>query len=379
MVLDSWYRPSGISSGWLNLNHMLLLSFVIFKLIHLSRNWLPIWDVSSYAFVLAFSCWFGFVTYRWLKRHPLASTIASYKKAVLISGCDSDLGNILARRLAHRGFRVLAGCSDPESPQAMKLQSISRVDVLSLDVTNQNSLDDTFRLVEMKLEESENDLWAVVALENLMEIGEMEWLPVDKMQRMLNVNVMGSVRMVKTFLRLLRKSRGRVVISSSAFGDAPFPGLVGYSVSQAAVSSLGRGLKRELAQWDIDVSVVQPSLYDTGLSRIAERKTSFMREDLLELPEQLRGDYGHDYFIGFWNAMNRFVTDNANPRCEEAVSELVRAITTVWPETLYRAGSWRQVLFHNLLDYLPLELADFSMELLIKNQIEPEAVVAPAN
>lgn len=86
MVLDSWCRPSGISIGWLNLKHMLLLSFVTFKFIAWTRDWLPIWNISSYLFVLAFSYWFGFVTYRWLKRNFLGLTIASYRKAVLITG-----------------------------------------------------------------------------------------------------------------------------------------------------------------------------------------------------------------------------------------------------------------------------------------------------
>ena len=86
MVLDSWCRPSGISIGWLNLKHMLLLSFITFKLLHWTRNFLPIWNISSYIFMLAASYWFGFIVYRWLKRNYLAFTIASYKKAVLITG-----------------------------------------------------------------------------------------------------------------------------------------------------------------------------------------------------------------------------------------------------------------------------------------------------
>ena len=72
--------------GWFNLKSMLLLSFLTFKLIEWSSAWLPIWDVLSYIMILAASYWFGFVAYRWLKRDYLALTIASYRKAVLITG-----------------------------------------------------------------------------------------------------------------------------------------------------------------------------------------------------------------------------------------------------------------------------------------------------
>ena len=63
----------------------------------------------------------------------------------------------------------------------------------------------------------------------------------------------------------------------------------------------------------------------------------------------------------------------------QAVFKLYQAITTVWPETHYRAGSWRQILFYNLLDYVPTEVADVCFELLLSNQIEPDAVMVPSN
>lgn len=72
--------------GWFNLKSMLLLSFLTFKLIEWSSYWLPIWDMISYVLILGASYWFGFVAYRWLKRDYLALKIASYRKAVLITG-----------------------------------------------------------------------------------------------------------------------------------------------------------------------------------------------------------------------------------------------------------------------------------------------------
>lgn len=151
----------------------------------------------------------------------------------------------------------MAGCLDPESPDATKLRSIPQVNVFGLDVTKQESLDHALEQVESILQESQNgwsndssressckfymqvlgmpsckripvpiltcrfapDLWAVVCNAGLCEIGEVEWMGLDKMQQMLDVNVMGSVRTVKTFAPLLRRSKGRVVLCSSVFGE----------------------------------------------------------------------------------------------------------------------------------------------------------------
>ena len=118
-------------------------------------------------------------------------------------------------------------------------------------------------------------------------------------------------------------------------------------MSKAAVASLGEGLKRELQTWDVDVCTVQPVLYEyvqiwcmlerlestfqefayqykpnrsllrTGLLRLSEVKSKFFDKDINALPENLKQDYGHEYFIGFWNMMSKFVRENANPQPEQ--------------------------------------------------------------
>ena len=86
MVLESWRRPSGGNMHWFNMKHTLLLSFVTYKLLEWSSIMVPIWSMLAYILVLASCYWFGFVACRWLKRYKLAFTVASYKKAVIITG-----------------------------------------------------------------------------------------------------------------------------------------------------------------------------------------------------------------------------------------------------------------------------------------------------
>ena len=49
-------------------------------------------------------------------------------------------------------------------------------------------------------------------------MGEIELVPLDLIQQHLDVNVTGTIKMCKTFLPLLRNSRGRVVNISSVMG-----------------------------------------------------------------------------------------------------------------------------------------------------------------
>lgn len=94
MVLDAWRRPSGDSMSWFNMKSYLLLSFVLFKLLDCSRaTFLPLWDLVSYVLMLGACYWIGFLTYRYLKRYNFAFQVASYKKAVLITGIRRGFNN----------------------------------------------------------------------------------------------------------------------------------------------------------------------------------------------------------------------------------------------------------------------------------------------
>nr|CAD7445228.1 unnamed protein product [Timema bartmani] len=62
-------------------------------------------------------------------------------------------------------------------------------------------------------------LWAVVNNAGIGSYGEVEWSPLDLYLRMFQVNALGTVRMTKTFLPLVRECRGRVVCVASLAGN----------------------------------------------------------------------------------------------------------------------------------------------------------------
>ncbi|PIK51435.1 Estradiol 17-beta-dehydrogenase 2 [Apostichopus japonicus] len=71
-------------------------------------------------------------------------------KAVLITGCDTGLGNALARTLDSIGFRVFAACLKANSPGADSLKSncSEKLTVIQLDVTKDDDVEAARRVVE---------------------------------------------------------------------------------------------------------------------------------------------------------------------------------------------------------------------------------------
>jgi NAD(P)-dependent dehydrogenase (short-subunit alcohol dehydrogenase family) len=88
-------------------------------------------------------------------------------------------------------------------------------------------------------------------------------LDVNGYQAVMDVNVRAPVLFAKAAIPHLAEG-GRIVTVGSALGErVPFPGITLYAMSKAALTSLTRGLSRELGPAGITVNLVQPGATDT--------------------------------------------------------------------------------------------------------------------
>lgn len=85
--------------------------------------------------------------------------------------------------------------------------------------------------------------------------------------KVLDVNLMGTVHMVKAFLPLLlERPEAHLANVSSMGGFFPFPGQTVYGASKAAVKLLTEGLYAELLDTPVSVSVIMPGAVNTAIS-----------------------------------------------------------------------------------------------------------------
>jgi short-subunit dehydrogenase len=86
-------------------------------------------------------------------------------------------------------------------------------------------------------------------------------------QRVLDVNLMGTVHMVKAFLPLLlERPEAHLANVSSMGGFFPFPGQTMYGASKAAVKLLTEGLYAELLDTGVRVTAIMPGAVATGIA-----------------------------------------------------------------------------------------------------------------
>ncbi|XP_067119790.1 estradiol 17-beta-dehydrogenase 2-like [Centruroides vittatus] len=286
-----------------------------------------------YLFVLSVVLYFGYIIYKSYQQ-PLSSK----NKAVFITGCDTGFGHLFAQRMAERNYRVFAGCLFPEGDGANKLKAFSsKIEIVPLDVTNEQSVKDAAKTVEISLK-VDDVLWGVVNNAGIAHWGELEWTPMETILKLFNVNVFGMVRVTQEFLPLLRKSEGRIVNLTSMAGVIRTPTMVPYCMSKSAASTFSDGIRLEMKKWNIKVINVQPFFYSTPLTSNESMLLS-MKHSWKNANPKNTSALGEKYMQTFVENCSFVVNLLKCNRVEDVIWCLEDAITSPAPNLYYRPGN----------------------------------------
>jgi NAD(P)-dependent dehydrogenase (short-subunit alcohol dehydrogenase family) len=101
----------------------------------------------------------------------------------------------------------------------------------------------------------------------ILESGTIESTSLEGWDRTMEINVRSLFDLTRLALPHLTASRGTVINLSSVAGIRPYPGILAYCVSKAAVDQMTRCLSLELAPRGIRVNAVNPGVVLTDLHR----------------------------------------------------------------------------------------------------------------
>jgi NAD(P)-dependent dehydrogenase (short-subunit alcohol dehydrogenase family) len=196
--------------------------------------------------------------------------MAAQRRAVLVTGASTGIGRATALRLDGAGMRVFAGVRREQDAAGLRSERPGITPVL-LDVTDETALRDAVRAVETEVGDAGLD--GLVNNAGISGGAPAEFMPLDELRRILEVNVVGVVATTQAFLPLVRRARGRIVCIGSIGGRFSVPFLSAYSMSKASVSALCDALRGELRPWGIQVSLVEPGsiktpIWDKGLNEL---------------------------------------------------------------------------------------------------------------
>jgi NAD(P)-dependent dehydrogenase (short-subunit alcohol dehydrogenase family) len=110
-----------------------------------------------------------------------------------------------------------------------------------------------------------DELDALVDNAGIAVAAPLEFLPPNELQRQLDVNVVGQLRVLQAFLPALRRRQGRVVLMGSIGGRSALPFLGAYAMSKFALEAMADALRVELAPFGMHVAIIEPGTIATAI------------------------------------------------------------------------------------------------------------------
>lgn len=189
------------------------------------------------------------------------------EKTMVVTGGGSGIGEQLVLELLQRGANVAAVDLRQESLDALA----KKADVgprLSLHLAN---VADRERIAALPDEVIAHH-GAVHGLINnagiIQPFVHLKDLEYDVIQRVLDVNLMGTLYAVKAFVpHFLQQPEAHIANVSSMGGFLPVPGQTVYGAAKAAVKLMSEGLYAELLDTNVGVSVVMPGAIATNITQ----------------------------------------------------------------------------------------------------------------
>lgn len=181
--------------------------------------------------------------------------------SVLITGASSGIGEDAALYLNELGYTVFAGVRRTEDGERVRRKA-ARPDAFHhvlLDVTDDAQVagarDEVARLLE-----PERGLTALISNAGIAALSgdvSCEGCPIEIQQRVMDVNFFGAVRVVQTFLPLVRAARGTIVFNSALMAHTVLPFNGGYAASKCALEGWADSLRREVAPLGVRVALIE--------------------------------------------------------------------------------------------------------------------------
>eukprot|EP01116_Phalansterium_solitarium_P003710 TRINITY_DN14533_c0_g1_i1.p1 TRINITY_DN14533_c0_g1~~TRINITY_DN14533_c0_g1_i1.p1 ORF type:complete len:320 (-),score=89.82 TRINITY_DN14533_c0_g1_i1:158-1117(-) len=196
--------------------------------------------------------------------------INSDGKAVFVTGAASGLGKAIVELLLEKGCFVFAADINLSALERL-WGGNANVRVLKVDVTKQADVDAARRVVD----QAGRGLYGVV---NSAGIGiypggalnvarsVLEWDIDSQVRPVIDINLLGTMRVNSAFFEPIVQSKGCVVNIASLAGRVASAGLGAYVASKFGVAGYSGTIRKELAHYGTRVLCIEPSWIRTNMT-----------------------------------------------------------------------------------------------------------------
>ena len=187
-------------------------------------------------------------------------------KVIVITGAGSGMGRELALLLLSKGARVAGIDLAPSSLEETARLAGSYKEQFGgfvADIANKSAVEALPEQVITRFGAVDGIINNAGIIQPFRKLNDLDYATIE---RVLNVNLLGTLFCTKTFLpHLLQRPRSHIVNISSMGGFVPVPGQTIYGATKAAVKLLSEGLASELIGTNVRVTAVFPGAVATNI------------------------------------------------------------------------------------------------------------------
>ncbi len=195
----------------------------------------------------------------------------STKKVWFVTGASRGLGFTLVKKLLSEGYHVAATSRSAGS----LIKTIGNVSdtflPVEMDVTDDNNVSE----VMAKTVDHFGRIDMVVNNAGFGQTGTLEELSDEEVKNSFNVNVFGSLNVIRHATPFLRQQRSGHIFNISSIGGyiGSFPGFGVYCSTKFAVAGFTEALAEEMKGFDVHITLVYPGYFRTGFLSKGSVKT----------------------------------------------------------------------------------------------------------
>jgi NAD(P)-dependent dehydrogenase (short-subunit alcohol dehydrogenase family) len=207
------------------------------------------------------------------------------KRNWLITGVSTGLGRAFAQAALAAGHTVVGTVRSEKDLRAFEELEPGRAHGRIVDVTD----DDAVSNVVAEVERSVGPLDVVVANAGFGLEGTFEETPLAEVRRQFEVNVFGAMATLQAALPFMRRRRrGHLMAVTSMGGLMAVPGMSAYCGSKFALEGILEALGKEVAQFGIHVTAIEPGSFRTDWAGRSMTRAARAVDDYDELFNPIR-------------------------------------------------------------------------------------------
>jgi NAD(P)-dependent dehydrogenase (short-subunit alcohol dehydrogenase family) len=187
-------------------------------------------------------------------------------KVFAVTGGGNGIGRAVVLELLRRGAKAAAIDLREESLEETVglAQEPDRLATFTVDVTDRPAVEALPAQIANQLGAVDGLIHCAGIIQPFVVLNELDY---DAIERVVNVNLWGTIYVTKAFLpTLLERPEAHIALVSSMGGFLPVPGQTIYGATKAGVKLMSEGLYAELLETNVGVSAVMPGAVGTNIT-----------------------------------------------------------------------------------------------------------------